>query len=191
MLSSTPVRLGLKAYGSYSTSQTVKGYAKQLADGVALRSILLNVAIDAGINYAGGKIFKAAVKGIGKIGSKLVARFGGEGHHVIPKFLTGATKGRKVKIPRKIHCGKGDKSYHNILRKHLKKHFGDDMPSNLKTADFEKMFDSNLGDINKMKASQALMDAAAEFDEIHPGYDLTGNTVEALIEQWYSTSGPG
>ena len=181
---------GFKAYSAYSTYQNVKGYAEQLAEGVALRSILLDVAIDAGINYAGGKIFDAAVKGIGSIGSRLVA--GIHNHHVIPKFLKGHRGGRTIQLPRQIHSGKGDKSYHNILRKHLKNQLGDDYPSNLKTQDFLELFqDIETGALDKMKVSQALIDAAAEFDEINPGYDLTQETVEALLEEWYPKPGSG
>jgi RHS repeat-associated protein len=68
----TAAKYGLMAWSAYSTYQTVKGYAQQIASGVAIRSVLIDVCIDVSLSWGAGK----ALGFITKVGAPLISRVG-------------------------------------------------------------------------------------------------------------------
>jgi hypothetical protein len=121
----TTAKWGAKALGAYTTYSSFKDYAQQFKDGVGLRTLFMNIAIDAAINYAGGKALKLACKGLTKVakaarkGAKKLGDLAENRHHAWPKFLGGAPGGNTIKIPVELH-----KKFHDKLYKRLQKHFG-------------------------------------------------------------------
>jgi len=170
------------------TYNRVKGYAKRVVAGESLRAVFMDVAIDAAVDYAGGKLFGAAVKGMGKVGARVAGKGVAviERNHVLARFLGGADDGMLGGLSRNLHRGKGPKSWHNILRKNLRKYLGDACPPNLSTEAFEELLTNPM---NKMRVSQALVDAAGEFDDLHGGNIISGAMVQSLIDQWFTTPG--
>ena len=102
----------MHAYGAYSTAQSIKGYAQQLKNGIALQSIFKDIAINAAMGYAGGKLLGAAIKGIGrasrrilnKRNMKIVRRLGKEGEDAAgiarnTKRIKSSARAKKDLIP--------------------------------------------------------------------------------------------
>ena len=151
---------------------------------MALQSVLMNVAIDSAMDYAGGKIFGLALKGAGAVAGKVIKAGGKfiERNHVIPLFLGGAKDGMRNGLSRNLHRGKGPNSWHNILRKKLTQAFGSETPKGLKTEGWDELL---RDPVKRMKAAQCLVDAAGEFDEIHGGDIMSTAVVTELAAQWY------
>jgi len=179
---------GLRGYGMYGTAQRIKGYAEMLVAGVGMQQLMLTIAADTVMDYAGGKVFGLALKGAGKVaalagqGVNKGLRKLFEGNHVLPKFLGFADDGMLNGLSRELHRGEGANSWHNILLKKLKEQFGDEMPYKLSKKKFAELMEKDpLG--YQQKASQALYEAAQEFDGIHGGDIMSTAVLTELFNQ--------
>jgi len=177
----TTAKGSLMALKTYSTCQSIKSYVQQFKEGVELSNIFKNIAIDAGINYAGGKLFKVALKGLGSIakaahkGGKNVANLATQQHHVWPKFLGGLKNGNTIIIPKELH-GK----FHDTLYKRLQKHFGKSCRS-WSTKTWENFLKEDPGRTRIMW--QELIDTTTELDSELGGVDVMNALLNQMAEQ--------
>ncbi len=101
------VQNGMRAYGAADQAHQVYGYVEMFTSGLSLGNIMLTVAIDVGMDYAGGKVFQAladvrggvmswirakglygeVASGIAK-NSKHIDSITGSAHYRIPDELT-------------------------------------------------------------------------------------------------------
>ncbi len=89
----TGLQWGLKAYNAYSTAQSIRGYVKQLRDGISFGQVILAASISIGTDLIAGaavdKILDVAVPAIKGLSKRLKQT---KGHHPIPKWAGGHKK---------------------------------------------------------------------------------------------------
>jgi RHS repeat-associated protein len=79
---STALQMSLRGWGAYDTCNRIKGYAQMVADGANWRTLMMNIAVDAAVEFGtgaiigagaklGSKLFKSAMTGIQSIGKRL------------------------------------------------------------------------------------------------------------------------
>jgi len=173
----TAVGLGMRAYSTYSTVQSIKGYVQEFVADVELHGIFKGAAIAAtsiGANVAADYLFGVALRGMAQVAGQL-ARFAGSQihkHHVFPKFLGGLPKGARYGL---------DKGKHILFHKQLKERLVDEFGLERKAKNWSyDQWDFFLKQGNNQRRMQDLLwDFTTEFDRAHGS-----NMLPVLLEQF-------
>ena len=107
--------------GAYDTANMIKDMAQQLNDGMKLRAVMTNVAMESMKNAAGNRIFGAAMKSLGYVAKGIYKLSKRGGHHGFPMWLGGKVKQWLYKTP----YGKGTKhfDFEQKVKKMMKEKF--------------------------------------------------------------------
>jgi|GEM_PF-3787324 len=158
---------------------------KAFTEGASLRSIVLDAALNAAVNYGGGKaldkLVDVAAPAIGMVGHKVAAKVLKPAtlerqitrHHVYPIFLGGPKKGILAGLSSNMQT-----EFHNLLYENLIRELG--LPRRMRTAS-AKEWEAVLRKIpgGREQMLRILIETSQQFDQRLGGDVLTS----ALLEQ--------
>jgi len=180
---SDAIHIAGQAYNAYHTGRLVANFFKALRDGVALHEALMDFAIEAAFDWAGGKVFEFALGALSKSAISLakksnlvkatIAR-----HHFWAKYLDGAPGGLTGdvvdRMHHKYHGGLLSRVYDCLHKNGLTK------PRDMK---WKKFFDEYPHMLERVQ--NAMMDYTREFDAAQ-GTSFLHSLWQQVAEQCWS-----